>query len=410
MSVDVNLVVGFLGSGKTTLIKKLVSRLNKKVAIIENEFGEVNIDEEILNDENLVFDMSSGCLCCSMRGDIIVNLKDISDKAKEVEHIFIEATGVAEPGPIIETILGSEYFNKNFILKSVINVFDESSFLTCLENNDQNGISLMASQIAMANYCYLTKSVGREQTLHFIKEQNPLIEIVTDEKVIEIEKEYLSQGIDMLNRLEGAYGFNEMIVFDPSKPFAFKALSNGRFCYTFAAKEMENNIKEAVSLFASKMAMYSNGNECELDILYSLGQGGEIPHPEFEEGDNLCLIHNFSKFECLEASIIERKYFNSSVRFQSGLSSRSFELNGKMSLEKFQMFINYILFQYGPRLYRSKGLINLDDGRTILFQGVFSTFTFEEISGKTNVSNKIVFIGKDLNGDALHAGLLNCMA
>lgn len=409
MKVSLNLIVGFLGSGKTTLIKDLVPMTSKKVAIIENEFGEVNIDEDLLSKEGLIFDISNGCLCCSMRGDLIVNLKKILDESQNVEHIFIEATGVAEPGPIIETILGSEYFNNYFELHSVISVFDESSYSEAIKNEDEEALSLMASQLSMATFCYLTKGEGSKEVLDFIYSQNPLTKVVQKSSEINIHEKFLDKNIEHISNVEGSYPFNEILVIDPNDKITFTAQGSGRFAYFFAANDFETNIHEAISLFASKMALLSEGKYCFIDSLYSLKKAGDLPRPQENEEGLLCLVHSFKKLDLSDGKEVKRVGFNSSVRFTSLVNAHSFDISGKFNLEKLQLFINYTLFQYGERLYRSKGIINLDDGRVLLFQGVYSTFTFNIIPDRKEGRNKIVFIGKDLKAESIHAGLLNCL-
>jgi G3E family GTPase len=102
----VNLLFGFLGSGKTTLVKRLLTERGKKVktAVIVNEFGEVGVDGEILRGNNVdMVEINSGCLCCTLRGSLMLAVEELRNK-KNVERIIVEATGIAQPGELTETL------------------------------------------------------------------------------------------------------------------------------------------------------------------------------------------------------------------------------------------------------------------------------------------------------------------
>jgi hypothetical protein len=108
--IPVTILTGFLGSGKTTLLKHiLTTNHGKKIAVIENEFGEENIDNEILIQESneQIVQMSNGCVCCTIRGDLVEALKQLWDQRKsktiQFERVVIETTGIANPGPVAQT-------------------------------------------------------------------------------------------------------------------------------------------------------------------------------------------------------------------------------------------------------------------------------------------------------------------
>lgn len=105
----VNLLFGFLGSGKTTLAKHLLAERGRdmKTAVIVNEFGEVGVDGEILRGNNIdVVELNSGCLCCTLRGSLMLAVEELREKAK-VERVIVEATGVAQPAELLETLADS---------------------------------------------------------------------------------------------------------------------------------------------------------------------------------------------------------------------------------------------------------------------------------------------------------------
>lgn len=102
----VNLLFGFLGSGKTTLARRLLQERGRdmRTAVIVNEFGDVGIDGQILKGSNVdMVELNSGCMCCTLKGSLLLAIEELQDKAK-VERVIVEATGVAQPGDLVETL------------------------------------------------------------------------------------------------------------------------------------------------------------------------------------------------------------------------------------------------------------------------------------------------------------------
>jgi len=99
-AIPVTILTGFLGSGKTTLLNNLIEKHpEKKFAIIENEFGDINIDNDlVIGADESIFELSNGCICCTLNDELIVVLRDLLHSGKEFNHLIIETTGMAEPG------------------------------------------------------------------------------------------------------------------------------------------------------------------------------------------------------------------------------------------------------------------------------------------------------------------------
>jgi G3E family GTPase len=129
--VPVTILTGFLGSGKTTLLNRILKEQHgHKIAVIENEFGEAGVDNEILIDdrEEQIVEMNNGCICCTVRGDlqrILAELREKREKGKLwFERIIIETTGMADPGPVAQTFFLDEKIGDYYLLDSVITVVD----------------------------------------------------------------------------------------------------------------------------------------------------------------------------------------------------------------------------------------------------------------------------------------------
>ena len=129
--IPVTILTGFLGSGKTTLLKHiLTAEHGKKIAVIENEFGEENIDNEILiqNSNEQIVQMSNGCVCCTIRGDLVEALNQLWEqkKAKKInfDRVVIETTGIANPGPVAQTFFMDDDVAEHFVLDAVVTLVD----------------------------------------------------------------------------------------------------------------------------------------------------------------------------------------------------------------------------------------------------------------------------------------------
>ena len=129
--IPATILTGFLGSGKTTLLKRVLTEAHgQKIAVIENEFGEENIDNDILvSDTNeQVIQMSNGCVCCTIREDLRSTLADLADKRRKGEldfdRVVIETTGLADPGPVAQTFFMDDEVAESYQLDSILTLVD----------------------------------------------------------------------------------------------------------------------------------------------------------------------------------------------------------------------------------------------------------------------------------------------
>lgn len=124
--IPVHIITGFLGTGKTTVLNQFITCFpDTKFGIIENEFGDISIDQELLfYVKEDVFGLSGGCLCCSLNGELELLLRDLLGMHGRFDHLIVETTGMADPGPVASSFLFSEEIRCAFELKGTIAVVD----------------------------------------------------------------------------------------------------------------------------------------------------------------------------------------------------------------------------------------------------------------------------------------------
>jgi G3E family GTPase len=178
--IPATILTGFLGSGKTTLLKRVLSEAHgQKIAVIENEFGEENIDNEILvaDTQEQIIQMNNGCVCCSIREDLRTTLSDLAEKRRKGElqfdRVVIETTGLADPGPVAQTFFMDDEIAESYLLDSVLTLVDAKHAGTQLDTRQE-----ARRQIGFADQIFISKSdlVDADDVdalIHRIKHMNP---------------------------------------------------------------------------------------------------------------------------------------------------------------------------------------------------------------------------------------------
>ena len=158
--IPVTILTGFLGSGKTTLLNRILHEQHgEKIAVIENEFGETGIDNEILvqDKEEQIVEMNNGCLCCTVRGDLVRILGDLAKKRRQgklrFDRVIIETTGLANPGPVAQTFFMDEKIHDQFLLDAVVTVIDAVHGNRQLDAHDE-----ARAQVGFADRLLLSKT------------------------------------------------------------------------------------------------------------------------------------------------------------------------------------------------------------------------------------------------------------
>ena len=184
--IPATILTGFLGSGKTTLLKRVLTEAHgQKIAVIENEFGEENIDNDILvsDTQETIIQMSNGCVCCTIREDLRTTLQDLAAKKRkgllDFERVIIETTGLADPGPVAQTFFMDDEVAESYLLDAIITLVDAKHAPQQLNDRQE-----ARRQVGFADQMFISKSelVSAEELdalTHRLKHMNPRAPIQT---------------------------------------------------------------------------------------------------------------------------------------------------------------------------------------------------------------------------------------
>jgi G3E family GTPase len=178
--IPATILTGFLGSGKTTLLKRVLTEAHgQRIAVIENEFGDENIDNEILvqDSKEQIIQLNNGCVCCSIREDLRTTLSDLAEKKRKGElnfdRVVIETTGLADPGPVAQTFFMDDEIAESYLLDSILTLVDAKHAQGQLDTRQE-----ARRQIGFADQIFISKSdlvddATVDALIHRVKHMNP---------------------------------------------------------------------------------------------------------------------------------------------------------------------------------------------------------------------------------------------
>lgn len=354
MAIPVTILTGFLGSGKTTLLKRILTEAHgMKIAVIENEFGEENIDNDILVQDSTeqIIQMSNGCICCTIRGDLARALSDLVAQKRagtlNFERVVIETTGLANPGPVAQTFFMDDQIADEFLLDAIITLVDAKHGDAQLDQHE-----VVQRQVGFADRLFITKAdLVDAGTLSALRQRLVRMNPKATLQTVNFGEAPLKDIFDLRG-----FNLNAKLEIDPD----------------FLAEDEHDH----------------------------------APHSHAH--DHAHCDHDHGKCEHEHEHEHEHAHHDDKIKSFVFRSTRPFDAN------KLEDFLGGILQIYGERLLRYKGVLYMKGvDRKVVFQGVHQMMGSDLASKWLPIekkNSKLVFIGIDLPQDLIMGGLEACLA
>ena len=449
--IPVTVLTGFLGAGKTTLVNRILSENHgKRIAVIENEFGEVGVDHElVIGADEEIFETSNGCICCTVRGDLIRILGQLRKRRDRFDSVLIETTGLADPGPVAQTFFIDEELKEHYSLDAIVTLVDARHIEQELENSPIALEQIAFADVILLNKIDLVDAAALERIERRVRGISATAAVIHSRNADVPLERVLSLGAFDLERalaLDNAF-------LEPARPFEWAGLyrlSSGRHALHTgahahahdhghdhehehelaqvdlvllpaagaAAASIEALLETATTLFESEPELAQPGAVLGPQRRYRLRleHGAQF---QLETGASGCWTL-FTEHAPVEfglqlhgATPLQQREFGS---HHHDLAVGSIGLTDARALDpnKVNDWLSYLLQSRGADILRMKGVLNLKgENRRYVFHGVHMVFDGQlerAWSADAPRRSRLVFIGRNLDRNELEAGFESCVA
>ena len=443
--IPVTVLTGFLGSGKTTLLNRILAEEHGlRIAVIENEFGEIGIDQDlVINADEEIFEMNNGCICCTVRGDLIRILGQLAERKDKFDRVILETTGMADPGPVAQTFFVDQNVSEQYELDGIITLVDAKHVVARLDDNTDE----VMAQVAFADRLILNKAdlVSQQeiQTLRKrLSEMNQMAEFYSATMADAPIAELLDIGGFNLDRaieikpafLEPEYAFEWGGIWTlPAGHYHFTLKDGPDPDMAMLLTHAEDVSETAVTKLAEQVFIeFSKAGEPlshqetinERDKCYRLQLQGQDSYQfnlNIESNKNIAVFSQHTPIEFAMELLDDNgtkylpkaeHFFNAGHKHNDAVTSVAVELPGVFDLRKLNYWLDMFLQVNGADIYRMKGVVAVEgESHQVVFQGVHMMFGNQlgKPWGDQKPVSRMVFIGKDLSERFIYSSLENCL-
>ncbi|MEO1273090.1 MAG: GTP-binding protein [Myxococcota bacterium] len=442
-TIPVTILTGFLGSGKTTLLNRILSENHgKRIAVIENEYGEVGIDQAlVINADEEIFEMSNGCICCTVRGDLIRVLGNLMKRRDKFDYVLVETTGLADPGPVAQTFFMDAEIREEYALDGIVTLVDAAHIEQQLGRSDES-----TEQIAFADVLVLNKTdLVSDDTLDRIEARvrgmNRMARVVRSERAdVAVETVLNLDAFNLDQVLERRPTFLE-----PEYPFEWTgiyALDSGRYELSLAEgpdpemslvvvpdqgvedADLREGAEWCVRRYAEPAKPVQPGEAIPVGTHVNLQLDSPGRKAFFVEVDTQVRVGLYAQHTAEEFDLqlkqadgavvpvdVERTWV-AQHEHDDEVGSIAIERDGDVDPEKLNAWLSTLLRERGVDIFRMKGFISVaGESRRFVFQGVHMLFDGQPDRpwGNGPRRNQLVFIGRNLDEQSMRQEFEACL-